>query len=85
MAQLTSDLKSRLKNKGMEEPLINLKSGSGMFTPGGSSNENSTNTRGEVKRNSRLPTIDFPHFEGEGPREWLRKARKYLQLHQILN
>ncbi|KAL2492925.1 Uncharacterized protein Adt_28553 [Abeliophyllum distichum] len=32
---------------------------------------------------AKLPKIDFPYFNGEGPREWVRKARKYFQLHQV--
>ncbi|KAL2542978.1 Uncharacterized protein Adt_03956 [Abeliophyllum distichum] len=39
--------------------------------------------RGENRMNTKLPKIDFPYFSGEGPREWLRKARKYFQIHQV--
>ncbi|KAL2460887.1 Uncharacterized protein Adt_44307 [Abeliophyllum distichum] len=39
--------------------------------------------RDEGRMNTRIPKIDFPYFSGEGPREWLRKARKYFQLHQV--
>lgn len=59
LAQLTSDLKYEQKNRRIEEPLINLKSGSGMFILGGNNNENSTNTRGKIKGNSKLLKIDF--------------------------
>ncbi|KAL2532080.1 Uncharacterized protein Adt_05431 [Abeliophyllum distichum] len=33
--------------------------------------------------NHKLPKIDFPQFNGESPREWVRKANKYFQLHQV--
>ncbi|KAL2486237.1 Uncharacterized protein Adt_30993 [Abeliophyllum distichum] len=39
--------------------------------------------RKEGRMNTRIPKIDFPYFSGERPREWLRKARKYFQLHQV--
>ncbi|KAL2532736.1 Uncharacterized protein Adt_06087 [Abeliophyllum distichum] len=39
--------------------------------------------RDEERMNTRIPKIDFPYFIGEGLREWLRKARKYFQLHQV--
>ncbi|KAL2472167.1 Uncharacterized protein Adt_40303 [Abeliophyllum distichum] len=32
---------------------------------------------------TKLPKIDFPIFGGENPREWVRKANKYFQLHNI--
>lgn len=54
-AQLTSDLKYGQKKKVIEEPLINLKSRSGMFTPGGS-----TNTKGEIKGNTSFLKLIFP-------------------------
>lgn len=31
----------------------------------------------------KLPKIDFPYFNEEGPREWLRKESKYFQIHQV--
>ncbi|KAL2532583.1 Uncharacterized protein Adt_05934 [Abeliophyllum distichum] len=41
--------------------------------------------RGEydVKMNTKVPKIDFPQFGGENPREWVRKANEYFQLHLI--
>ncbi|KAL2470648.1 Uncharacterized protein Adt_38784 [Abeliophyllum distichum] len=39
--------------------------------------------REEGRMNTRIPKINFPYFSGEGAREWLRKARKYFQLHQV--
>lgn len=60
-----------------------MKFGSVTHTPGSSSNEASIITRGELKGNARLPKIDFPHFEEENPKEWLRKAKKYFHLHQV--
>nr|XP_027118736.1 uncharacterized protein LOC113735978 [Coffea arabica] len=31
----------------------------------------------------RLPKIDLPIFEGNNPREWIRKANKYFKIHEI--
>ncbi|KAL2475307.1 Uncharacterized protein Adt_36043 [Abeliophyllum distichum] len=33
--------------------------------------------------NVKLPKIDFSYFNGDEPREWLRKVKKYFQLHQV--
>lgn len=33
--------------------------------------------------NAKIPKINFPYFNGEDPRERLRKARKYFQMHQV--
>lgn len=35
------------------------------------------------RMNTKIPKIDFTYFCGECPREWLRKARKYFQMHQV--
>ncbi|KAL2492984.1 Uncharacterized protein Adt_28612 [Abeliophyllum distichum] len=51
------------------------------FEPGNTSAP--VEERGERRMNTKLPKIDFPYFSGEGPREWLRKARKYFQIHQV--
>ncbi|KAL2490851.1 Uncharacterized protein Adt_26479 [Abeliophyllum distichum] len=40
-------------------------------------------TREDNSVNVKLPKIDFPYFNGDGPREWLIKANKYFQLHQV--
>ncbi|CAA3010704.1 Hypothetical predicted protein [Olea europaea subsp. europaea] len=39
------------------------------------------NRNKEMRMATKLPKIDFPYFSGEGPREWLRKANKYFQIH----
>ncbi|KAL2465935.1 Uncharacterized protein Adt_41786 [Abeliophyllum distichum] len=39
--------------------------------------------KGKNRMNTKLPKIDFPYFSGEGPREWLRKTRKYFHIHQV--
>ncbi|KAL2475308.1 Uncharacterized protein Adt_36044 [Abeliophyllum distichum] len=39
--------------------------------------------RDENRMNIRLPKIDFPYFNGDEPRKWIRKARKYFQLHHV--
>ncbi|XP_071914038.1 uncharacterized protein [Coffea arabica] len=31
----------------------------------------------------RLPKMDLPTFEGNNPREWIRKADKYFKIHEI--
>ncbi|KAL2505089.1 Uncharacterized protein Adt_20710 [Abeliophyllum distichum] len=40
-------------------------------------------TREDNSVNVKLPKIDFPYFNGDGPRDWLIKANKYFQLHQV--
>lgn len=35
------------------------------------------------RMNTKIPKINFPYFSGDGPKEWLRKARKYFQIHQV--
>lgn len=37
--------------------------------------------REDTRMGVKLPRINFPYFNGEGPREWLRKAQKYFQIH----
>ncbi|KAL2506908.1 Uncharacterized protein Adt_22529 [Abeliophyllum distichum] len=37
----------------------------------------------DVKMNMKVPKIDFPQFGGENPKEWVRKANEYFQLHLI--
>ncbi|KAL2504958.1 Uncharacterized protein Adt_20579 [Abeliophyllum distichum] len=37
----------------------------------------------DVRMKTKLPEIYFPWFGGENPREWVRKANKYFQIHQI--
>ncbi|KAL2491568.1 Uncharacterized protein Adt_27196 [Abeliophyllum distichum] len=34
--------------------------------------------RDDNRNYTKLPKIDFPYFNGECPREWVRKARKYF-------
>ncbi|KAL2497789.1 Uncharacterized protein Adt_23339 [Abeliophyllum distichum] len=52
---------------------------------GRSGGENRTVENGnDTRMNHKLPKIDFSQFCGESPREWVRKANKYYQLHQIL-
>lgn len=31
-----------------------------------------------------LPTIELPVFDGDNPRGWIRKCRKYLKMHNEL-
>ena len=37
----------------------------------------------EGKWGARLPTMDFPMFDGDNPKEWVRRANKYFQIHGI--
>ncbi|KAL2506516.1 Uncharacterized protein Adt_22137 [Abeliophyllum distichum] len=48
-------------------------------------NRNTNNHRecGEGRAYTKLSKIDFPVFGGGNPREWVKKANKYFQLHQI--
>ncbi|XP_027151895.1 uncharacterized protein LOC113751950 [Coffea eugenioides] len=35
------------------------------------------------KGGARLPKMDFPAFDGNSPREWVRRANKYFQIHGV--
>ena len=37
----------------------------------------------EGKGGTKLPRIDFPLFDRENPREWVRRANKYFQIHGV--
>ncbi|KAL2475270.1 Uncharacterized protein Adt_36006 [Abeliophyllum distichum] len=37
--------------------------------------------RKDTRMHTKLPKIDFSYFNGDGPKEWVMKARKYFQLH----
>lgn len=65
--------------------MSNQRDGSELTLKGSSGQERDNQAKGDAKGDTKLPKIDFPHFGGEWPREWLRKARKYFQLHQILD
>ncbi|KAL2466261.1 Uncharacterized protein Adt_42112 [Abeliophyllum distichum] len=52
---------------------------------GRSGGDNRTKRNGyDTSVNHKSPKIDFPQFCGKSRREWVRKANKYFQLHQIL-
>ncbi|XP_071924950.1 uncharacterized protein [Coffea arabica] len=40
-------------------------------------------SRRETRVHGRLPKMDLPIFDGDNPREWIRKANKYFKLHEI--
>ena len=37
----------------------------------------------EGKGGAKFPRIDFPLFDGENPREWVRRANKYFRIHGL--
>ena len=37
----------------------------------------------ERKGGARLPKLDFPMFDGDNPREWVRRANKYFQIQGV--
>ncbi|XP_071909528.1 uncharacterized protein [Coffea arabica] len=37
----------------------------------------------EGRGGNRLPKLDFPVFDGENPREWVRRANKYFQIQGV--
>lgn len=39
--------------------------------------------RRDGRNDGRLPKLEFPIFDGSGPREWKSKYRRYIELHQI--
>lgn len=56
---------------------------SGILTQGSDHSTRNMKGMGDARSNTKLPKIDFPYFSGEGPREWVRKSRKYFQIHQV--
>ena len=42
-----------------------------------------TTERVGSKGGARLPKMDFPAFDGNNPREWVRRANKYFQIHGV--
>ena len=37
----------------------------------------------EARTSGRLPKMDLPIFDGDNPREWIRKANKYFKIQEI--
>ncbi|XP_022855635.1 uncharacterized protein LOC111376862 [Olea europaea var. sylvestris] len=81
MAQMMGE-KVESRDKQKIDALVQIYNDEGLLTPhlGFASG---SNTNGGKMRGIKHPKIDFPYFSGEGLREWLRKARKYFQIHQI--
>ena len=77
MMNMMAQIMAKLNDKGKEV--------------GGSSSERET--RIEIttdtaerlggKGGTRLPKMDFPTFDGGNPREWVRRANKYFQIHGV--
>ena len=45
--------------------------------------QNETVSKRDIRVSGRLTKIDLPIFDGDNPREWIRKANKYFKLHEI--
>lgn len=82
-------------NTGVPTPIVNVpnlantmgnsgraKGGIGVLpTP----NHNGSNSETPTHVRNKLPKVDFPRFEGENPRQWLRKCHKYFVVNPMPN
>lgn len=66
--------------EGHRTPVL---TGEGVLNTGIGKSSTQGNVKMEYKMNIKIPKIDYPYFRGEGPRKWLRKAKKYFQIHQV--
>lgn len=79
MAQFNQSLAVLSKEKGLEMGVPHLSaSGSRM-----EETSRVDNAKGDFKSPHKLPKIDFPIFEGHNPKEWVRKANRYFEIHGI--
>ncbi|KAL2491374.1 Uncharacterized protein Adt_27002 [Abeliophyllum distichum] len=80
MAQISGNMK---ENKDKQAESSAPQTISGRFSSNRMETPSTNHVRDENRNQAKLPKIDFPYFNGECPREWVRKARKYFQLHQV--
>ncbi|KAL2461537.1 Uncharacterized protein Adt_44957 [Abeliophyllum distichum] len=80
MAQISGTMKES-KDKQAESSAPHIRSGDFGSNRVGTPQVNQV--RDDNRNHTKIPKFDFPYFNGEGPREWVRKARKYFQLHQV--
>ncbi|KAL2532846.1 Uncharacterized protein Adt_06197 [Abeliophyllum distichum] len=80
---------AQLRGRRKEAKDKQAESSSPQATPGGGFGSNKLGSpqinpvREDTRLNTKIPKIDFSYFSGEGPMKWVRKARKYFQLHQV--
>ncbi|KAL2505460.1 Uncharacterized protein Adt_21081 [Abeliophyllum distichum] len=80
MAQISGNMKEG-KDKQAESSAPQTRSGNFGSNRVGTPQINQA--RDDNRHHTKMPKIDFSYSNGEGPREWVRKARKYFQLHQV--
>ncbi|KAL2526342.1 Uncharacterized protein Adt_11396 [Abeliophyllum distichum] len=80
MAQISGNMK---ENKDKQAESSALQTMSGRFGSNRIETPSTNHARDDNRNQAKLPKIDFPYLNGEGPREWVRKAMKYFQLHQV--
>ncbi|KAL2471521.1 Uncharacterized protein Adt_39657 [Abeliophyllum distichum] len=81
MAQMSGG-RNEAKDKHTENSIPQAISEGGL----GSNRFGSSHTnlvREDIRLNIKLPKIDFPYYNGEESKEWLRKTVKYFQLHHV--
>lgn len=84
MARMSGQ-KGEPKEKQQIRSFIPIAFSEGHLTPRGwaTMRHSSSAEKGKIKEAIKLPKIDFPYFNEERPREWITKARKYFQIHQV--
>ncbi|KAL3504670.1 hypothetical protein ACH5RR_034511 [Cinchona calisaya] len=83
MAQLTQSLLNLSKEKGVSESLKSPRSGEVSIGSKHGEPSRSNQSQIDLRGGHKFPKIDFPNFDGMNPREWIRKAERYFQLHGI--
>lgn len=82
MAQLNQTLTCLSKDKGVAESPVQIDPHISFM--GSRNGETSAihSTRGDGK-SIKMPKVDFTFFDGENPKEWVRKANKFVQIHEV--
>ncbi|KAL2526131.1 Uncharacterized protein Adt_11185 [Abeliophyllum distichum] len=80
MAQISGNMKEG-KDKQAESSAPQTRSGN--FGSNRMGTPQINQAKDDNGNHTKMPKFDFPYFNGEGPREWVRKVRKYFQLHQV--
>ena len=83
MMNMMAQLMSKISDRGKE--LEGSSSSREVAQPNGSKLKPQREVAGrkESKIINKLPQMDLPIFDGDNPREWTRKANKYLKIHGI--
>ncbi|KAL3530058.1 hypothetical protein ACH5RR_009380 [Cinchona calisaya] len=83
MALMNQSMLNLSKDKQVEESSRIY--GPGLKFSGRKNGDSYRNNQGknEGRQEQKIPKIEFPFFDGEGPREWIRNANIYFQIHGI--